>query len=111
VSLLGSFASAGFAQSSGVIGAVTISIDGGGAVACVPNELVTGRSYESGGMDVERTQTAVVLRSVWDASYTLDPKEYEGKSASMDGQTLTVGNISRGAAHVVIELGDEETAR
>jgi hypothetical protein len=77
----------------------------------VIDELSTRRDYEAGGMDISKTLMAVVSRTEWDLSYSSDPKDYLGKLASVDGQTLTVGEISKGSVHVRIELADEEAAR
>lgn len=111
MSLLSNFANAGFTTASAIIGTVTISIDGGEAIACVENELRASRDYEVGRMAVENTLTVVCRRSVFDAAYTESVNSYFGARATVGGRTLTVESISKGVSHVSIDLVEEEGAR
>ena len=111
MSLLSSFALQGHAVASAVIGLETITINGGGGVAAVLNEIVTSRDYETGGQSTDNTIRAVVKTSVFNTSYAGDAGAYLGKDATVRGITMTVASISTGLSFVEIEFADGEAAR
>ena len=94
-----------------MLGTETVSIDGGGTVDAVLNELVTARDFESGGHAPENTLRAVIKVADFDQAYASAVGLYLGKDATVRGITMTVASISKGISFVEIEFADEEAAR
>lgn len=111
MSAVSDFVKGAGSQAFDLIGAESITIDGGGQVDAVLNETASTASYEPGGYDHGTLLTAVVSVTDWEAAYPNDAQTYLRKTATARGQTLRVNAIRKGASFVEVELIDEEEAQ
>ena len=80
-----------------VIGAETLSIAGGTAIAGTFNEARHSRDYEDGGFERDAMMDFVCETATFEDAYTSTASAYLGKTATARGATWRVASVSRGS--------------
>jgi hypothetical protein len=111
MSLLSDFVAAVAPQAKTIIGAESITVAGGQAVAAILNEVGSGSAFGDVGFDADTALTALVSRADWIAAgYSATGSTYLKKTATALSQTFRVDHIDIGAHFVKLSLSEPTRA-